>query len=68
LSHPRVIDKLREELDGASKGFKGYERIQRFALIPEDFTTNNGMLTPSLKLKRRKVVERWATRIEGLYS
>lgn len=68
LSHPRVIDKLREELDAASKGFKGYERIQRFALILEDFTTNNGMLTPSLKLKRRKVMERWAERIAGLYS
>ena len=35
--------------------FKGFESIQDFALIADDFTTENGMLTPSLKLKRRKV-------------
>ena len=35
------------------RAFKGYERVKRIALIAEDFTTQNGMLTPSLKLKRR---------------
>jgi long-chain acyl-CoA synthetase len=67
LKEPRVIDKFREELDSVSKGFKGYERVQKFTLVLEDFTTANGMLTPSLKLKRRKVIERWGSEIEALY-
>lgn len=64
----RVLDKLRAELDSASKGFKGFERVEKFAVILEDFTTVNGMLTPSLKLKRRAVLERWGDRIESLYA
>ncbi len=68
LSLPEVKEKVREELALVSRDFKSYERVQRFALILEDFTTANGMLTPSLKLKRRKVLERWGRTIEGLYA
>jgi long-chain acyl-CoA synthetase len=68
IKDARVLDKLRVEIDAASKGFKGYERVQKFALVNEDFTTVNGMLTPSLKLKRRAVLERYGDRIESLYS
>ena len=39
-----------------------------FALVAEDFTTENGMLTASLKLKRRAVFERYKDVLEGLYS
>ena len=48
--------------------FKGFESIRDFALIADDFTTDNGMLTPSLKLKRRKVVETYGPLIDQLYS
>jgi len=68
VSLPEVQEKVREELALVSRDFKSYERVQRFALILEDFTTANGMLTPSLKLKRRKVLERWGRTIEGLYA
>ena len=37
-------------------------------LIADDFTTDNGMLTPSLKLKRRKVIETYGPAIEQLYA
>ena len=43
-------------------------RSRDFALIAEDFTTDNGMLTPSLKLKRRKVIEVYGPLLEGLYA
>jgi long-chain acyl-CoA synthetase len=48
--------------------FKGYERIREFALIPEEFTTANGMLTPSLKLKRRKVIEKYGDLMNSLWQ
>ncbi len=56
------------ELEKYAKNFKGYERIKQFALIEEEFTTDNGMLTPSLKLKRRKVVDKYGDLMEELWS
>ncbi len=51
-----------------SKDFKGYERIKAFALIPEEFTTDNGMLTPKLSLKRRKVIEKYGDLLDSLWA
>jgi long-chain acyl-CoA synthetase len=42
--------------------------VQDFALISEDFTADNGMLTPSLKLKRRNVLEKYGPMIDALYK
>jgi long-chain acyl-CoA synthetase len=55
------------EIKRCSAGFKGYEKVQEFAVIAEDFTQENGMLTPTLKLKRRNVLARWGEVIESLY-
>jgi long-chain acyl-CoA synthetase len=45
-----------------------YETIKRFALLPEDFTFDNGSLTFTLKLKRRVVEQRYHDLIESLYA
>ena len=69
---PRSGDRVRQrfwaELERLSADFRGYERIRSFVLLGEDFTQENEMLTPSLKLRRRKIVARWASSIELLYS
>jgi long-chain acyl-CoA synthetase len=44
------------------------ERIRRYILIAEPFTTENEMMTPSLKVRRHKVRERYGARLEGLYQ
>ena len=45
--------------------FKGFERPQKFVIASDDFTVENGMLTPTLKLKRRKVLERYGADLEA---
>ncbi|MFO0678449.1 MAG: long-chain fatty acid--CoA ligase [Polyangiaceae bacterium] len=57
-----------EEVAAFGKKFKGFEGIRDFCLIGDDFTTDNGMLTPSLKLKRRKVIEVYGAKIDALYA
>lgn len=52
----------------SAEKFKGFESVSDFALIREDFTTDNGMLTPSLKLKRRAVMEKYGSLIDALYK
>jgi long-chain acyl-CoA synthetase len=48
--------------------FKGFEEVRDFALVSEDFTTENGMLTASLKLKRRKVLDVHGGVLDLLYK
>jgi long-chain acyl-CoA synthetase len=58
---------IRTEIETLSKEIKGYERVQNFIIALEDFTTDNGMLTPTLKLKRRVVLERYGSDLDALY-
>ena len=67
LKEEKLRAKIREELDKHSAEFKGYEKIANFALVSEDFTQQNDMLTPSLKLKRRNVLKKWEGAIQALY-
>jgi long-chain acyl-CoA synthetase len=68
LEDEKVRALIAGELEKYAKGFKGYERVKQFALIPEEFTTENGMLTPSLKLKRRTVVDKYGPLMDKLWS
>ena len=68
LANPKVQKLFKSELDHYGEKFKGFEGVKDFALIPEDFTTDNVMLTPSLKVKRRKVVEVYQPVIDALYA
>ena len=45
-----------------------YEQIKRFAILPRDFTMDDGELTPTLKLKRRVVAEHFPDELEELYA
>jgi long-chain acyl-CoA synthetase len=68
LANERVRSKMKEEIDRVSVDFKGYERVRKFALIAEDFSLANDMLTPKLSVKRRNVMQRWGKELERLYA
>jgi long-chain acyl-CoA synthetase len=71
---PYVQDpkKLREiiagELDKLSADWKSYERVKKFVIADEEFTTANDMLTPTLKVKRRNVIKRYGADLDKLYA
>lgn len=67
LGDPRVEKLIGDELDKQSADWKGFERVRKFALLPEEFSTANDLLTPTLKIKRRNVVKRYEARIQSLY-
>jgi long-chain acyl-CoA synthetase len=64
----RVRSLLRDEIALHAQGFKSFERPREIALIREDFTTENGFLTPTLKLRRREVLSRYGALIGDLYA
>jgi long-chain acyl-CoA synthetase len=65
---PEVRALIAGEIDRLSSDFKGYEKLRNFYVGQEDFTPENGMLTPTLKLKRRIVQKRYGDAIESLYA
>jgi long-chain acyl-CoA synthetase len=68
ILEPAVRDKFEREIEQLTSEFKGYERVKAFSLIAQDFTQENGLLTPSLKLKRDKVVRHFHDELERLYD
>jgi long-chain acyl-CoA synthetase len=58
---------LKAELDQHSKHLADFERVKRFAVLEREFSIEAGELTPTLKLKRRVIAEKYADAIAGLY-
>ena len=63
-----VIGLYEEIVAGINRELSQYERIKRFALLPKEFSIESGELTPTLKVKRKVVEEKWAAVIEELYA
>jgi long-chain acyl-CoA synthetase len=59
---------VRETVDGVNAGLSRYEQVKRFAILPRDFSADEGEVTPTLKLKRRVCEEHFADEIERLYG
>ncbi len=54
-------------LENLNKNLSLVEKVKKFKLIKEEFTIENGMLTPTLKLKRKKILEKYKEELEKLY-
>jgi long-chain acyl-CoA synthetase len=59
---------VQQAVDDVNRDLSRFEQIKRFAILPRDFSADEGELTPTLKLKRRVCQEHFAAEIEGLYS
>jgi long-chain acyl-CoA synthetase len=68
VAHPWVRTLIESEIKRLTANLAQYETIKRFALLPEDFTFDNGTLTFTLKLKRRVVEQKYRDVIEQLYA
>ena len=55
-------------MDKHSREFKGFEAIYEFILVGEELSTDNDMLTPTLKLKRRNVMAKYEGALQALYT
>jgi len=64
---PRVFERIWSEVCKVNERLAGYEQVKRIALLPGEFSVDNGLLTPTLKLRRAAVTERFRDEIERLY-
>jgi long-chain acyl-CoA synthetase len=65
---PRVRALVQEIVDGVNADRSRFEQLKRFAILPRDFTMADGELTPTLKLRRRVVLDHFGDEVEELYA
>jgi long-chain acyl-CoA synthetase len=62
-----VVALYQEIVDSLNRELSQFERIKKIAILPQEFSIDSGELTPTLKVKRKVVEQKWATTIEALY-
>lgn len=67
LTHAVIHDLILSELDRLNINFGNWEKIKKFVLLPQEFTIETGELTPTLKMKRKVITEKYKQEIEELY-
>jgi len=68
VKNPKVIKAYEEIVQKVNGGLAHFESIKRICVVPDEWSVEDGTLTPSMKLKRRIVSERYAKEIEEFYA
>jgi len=66
--HPRIIDLFERQIAARTQTLAQFEKIKRIALLNQELTTESGELTPTLKVKRRVIDEKYRELINRIYS
>ena len=65
---PDLLKALSPIVDRVNRNLSNLEKIRRVAIAPEAFSVDNGLLTPTLKIRRHKIREQYGDRLERLYG
>jgi long-chain acyl-CoA synthetase len=66
--HPAVKARIQQAIDALNAKQASYATIKRFAIVPKDFTQETGELTPTLKVKRKVVTQKYQSVLDGFYA
>jgi long-chain acyl-CoA synthetase len=64
----RVIARIKQEVDVANEGFGHWEQVKKIALLPADWSIDGGEFTPSMKLRRKPILAKYADAVERIYG
>lgn len=68
VKHPDIVGFYNDRINAASDELASYEQIKKFTLVPNEFTQEGGELTPTMKIKRKIVQEKYKDLIDAMYS
>lgn len=68
IALPQAKDLVQKQLDKYNPGFSHVEQIKKFTLLPNEWTVDSGELTPSLKIKRKVIEQKYKSAIEQMYD
>lgn len=64
----KVIEKFQAEMDELNEGYAQYAKVKKFVLLPNEWTPDGGEITPTLKLKRKVILEKFKAEVERIYA
>jgi long-chain acyl-CoA synthetase len=67
VRHPKIVDRVNRTIEEKNSQLQSYAKIKKFTILPMDFTQDGGELTPTLKVKRKVVSNKYLGAIEELY-
>ncbi|MEX1190661.1 MAG: long-chain fatty acid--CoA ligase [Brumimicrobium sp.] len=68
VKHSQVISRIQQEIDKYNELFGGYEQIKKFKLLTNEMSVEGGELTPTLKLKRKIIMDIYAAIVKEIYG
>jgi len=67
IQRPEILDLVWKRVEELNRRLAPFEQLKKITLLPEPFTLSSGELTPTLKVKRRVIAERYQNQIEAMY-
>ena len=68
IHNPKVLDLYKELIDSFNQSFNQVEQVKKFELLPNEWTIESGELTPTLKLKRKVIMEKYKPAFDRIYN
>ncbi|MBL0310862.1 MAG: long-chain fatty acid--CoA ligase [Bacteroidetes bacterium] len=68
VSHDKVKELIQKEVDRLNINFGKWEQIKKFTLIAQEWTTETGELTPTMKVKRKILMDKYKAQVEAMYA
>ena len=67
-TNPKVRDLIQDDVTAINKKLPSFETIKKFYIVPEEFTVDNGFVTPSLKVRKKNVIKAYQQEIDKMYG
>ena len=68
IKDPKIKSRFKEEINKYNSFFGETEKIKRFELVADEWTIQNGLLTPTLKVKRNHAIEKYKELIDKMFE
>jgi long-chain acyl-CoA synthetase len=65
--HPKVVERVSRIVEERNAELQSYAKVKKFAILPADFTVESGLLTPTLKVKRKVITDKHREVLDSLY-
>jgi len=68
VTHHKLQEFIKNRIEQKNSDLASYETIKKFAILPNDFSIESGELTPTLKLKRKVIYQKYTSVLDGFYK
>jgi long-chain acyl-CoA synthetase len=68
IANAQLAARIQEEITEINKEYGSWEQLKKVKLLPQEFTIEGGELTPTLKFKRKKILEKYQAQYQEIFS